>query len=57
MRYWALIGLDVQSVVNVEASLDTEWKKWLKNKGFSEEPCVFVVQVRKVLYHTAWRGW
>ncbi|KFY91997.1 hypothetical protein V500_04380 [Pseudogymnoascus sp. VKM F-4518 (FW-2643)] len=47
----AKAGLDVQGAVNVEASLDAEWKKVLRIGGFSEEPCVFAVQVRKVLYH------
>lgn len=47
----AKIGLAVQPGVNVEASLDAEWKKGLKIGGFSEEPCVFAVQLRRLLYH------
>lgn len=44
-------GLDVHPGMNVEASLDADWKKGLKIGVFTEEPCVFAVQVRKVNYH------
>jgi len=47
----AKIGLEVQAGVKVEACLDAEWKKGLKITGFNEAPCVFAVQLRKVLYH------
>lgn len=46
----AKLGLEVHPTMKVEASLESEWKKVLKIRGFNEGPFVFAVQVRKVLY-------
>lgn len=47
----AKVGLDVQPGVDIEATLDADWKSGVKIKEFSAQACVFAVQVRKVKYH------
>jgi hypothetical protein len=46
------IGLTVQQAATVNANLDMNWKKGLKIGNLTEEPCVFAVQLRRVLYHS-----
>jgi len=47
----AKIGFNVDGVVTVQADLDLDWKRGLNIGSFSEQPCVFAIHLRKVIYH------
>ncbi|KAE9381038.1 hypothetical protein N431DRAFT_439935 [Stipitochalara longipes BDJ] len=47
----AKLGFDIQGAATIQADLDLDWKRSLNIKSFSEQPCVFAVHLRKVVYH------
>jgi len=46
----AKIGFNIEQAATAEANSDVNWKKSLKIGSLSEQPCVFAVQLRRVLY-------
>jgi hypothetical protein len=48
----ARIGFSVQEAAKIEASLEMDWKQGLKIGSLNDQPCVFAVHLRKVLYHS-----